>query len=630
MSIISEDTEREQQTSTAITASPESRMRSWPDYGTVWRWHFYAGILCIPFVIVLSITGTIYLFRPQIEAWQERPFDRIPVGAKESAAKKNMPYVAQVRAAVASVDGGKFAAMERASFAAASGELVTATRVMVDRNGERTRAYIDPSNNKVLGSVVEDERFIRVVRRIHGELLLGKRGSYVVETVASWTIVMVLTGMVLWWPRKMTAAGVLYPRLLSRGKTFWKDMHSVVGFWASGLILFLVTTGLPWSTFWGDYFKSVRRLTNTSVATQHWESGHEGHEGHRGDDTSEKPMMTATPRTAAKGPSWRNRVPDPSRYQLDEIERVAQFASTLQFDPPVIISPPSEANSVWTVKSETANRPQRQTIHFDAAAKKTIRHETFADQHWIDQIVGQGIALHEGQRFGWLNQLIALFATTALVMLSCSGLVLWWRRRDVSGLAPPASKRLNTTTQNQLSKPRLTMLACVVLLLGMYLPLFGASLVIVLVLDWLVFSRFKPIAIWTGRLAPASILLILCLFLVAGCSDTVRPVSGGTPGRLTSGGKPMSQMQVNVFTASDQSPLGRGYVAADGSFELVTNDSSEPLQLPSGTYHFTIESIGAEVIIPKEFSAPETTPLKISIADEQPIVLELPHFKGMD
>lgn len=28
-------------------------------YRTIWRWHFYAGIFCIPFVIVLAITGAI-------------------------------------------------------------------------------------------------------------------------------------------------------------------------------------------------------------------------------------------------------------------------------------------------------------------------------------------------------------------------------------------------------------------------------------------------------------------------------------------------------------------------------------------------------------------------------------------
>ena len=52
-------------------------MRSWPDYAAVWRLHFYAGIFCIPFVMLLSISGTIYLFRPQIEAWSERYLDAL-------------------------------------------------------------------------------------------------------------------------------------------------------------------------------------------------------------------------------------------------------------------------------------------------------------------------------------------------------------------------------------------------------------------------------------------------------------------------------------------------------------------------------------------------------------------------
>jgi hypothetical protein len=30
-------------------------------YNAVWRWHFYAGLFCIPFIIWLSLTGTIYL-----------------------------------------------------------------------------------------------------------------------------------------------------------------------------------------------------------------------------------------------------------------------------------------------------------------------------------------------------------------------------------------------------------------------------------------------------------------------------------------------------------------------------------------------------------------------------------------
>ena len=33
-----------------------------PFYNLAWRWHFYAGLFVIPFMILLSITGIIYLF----------------------------------------------------------------------------------------------------------------------------------------------------------------------------------------------------------------------------------------------------------------------------------------------------------------------------------------------------------------------------------------------------------------------------------------------------------------------------------------------------------------------------------------------------------------------------------------
>jgi len=36
-------------------------------YRTIWRWHFYAGIIFAPFLVMLAVTGSIYLFKPQIE-----------------------------------------------------------------------------------------------------------------------------------------------------------------------------------------------------------------------------------------------------------------------------------------------------------------------------------------------------------------------------------------------------------------------------------------------------------------------------------------------------------------------------------------------------------------------------------
>ena len=43
-------------------------------YHAIWRWHFYAGLFVLPFILILSVSGAIYLFKPQIDRWEERDF----------------------------------------------------------------------------------------------------------------------------------------------------------------------------------------------------------------------------------------------------------------------------------------------------------------------------------------------------------------------------------------------------------------------------------------------------------------------------------------------------------------------------------------------------------------------------
>ena len=181
--------------------SPASA-RSWPDYRAVWCWHFYAGLFCIPFVIVLSISGAIYLFKPQIEAWNDRHFDGLALqGSPTSAAD-------QIRAAPTAAPGSTFRAYELP--AAAN----SAARVIVSRDGEAVRVYVHPESLQALHMIPENQRFMRLLFKLHGELLLGARGSHLVELAASWTIIMIVTGLYLYWPRHAKGlGGVMYPRL---------------------------------------------------------------------------------------------------------------------------------------------------------------------------------------------------------------------------------------------------------------------------------------------------------------------------------------------------------------------------------------------------------------------------------
>lgn len=449
---------------------------AWPDYLTIWRWHFYAGLLCIPILLVLSVTGTIYLFKPQLQAMELGKYQAM----LPESSNPHLPISDQVTAALGHIPGSKFSAYELPPVGTTSAN--PTTKLILQVNDRQLASYQDPVSGKVIGQQFQDELPENFAKKIHGELMLGKRGSYLVELTACWTLVMVLTGLILWWPRTgWRFSGVVIPRLRIGGRTFWKDIHSVSGFWLSGLIVFLVVSGLPWATFWGDYFRSIRSVTGTAVAKQDWSSGHgrRGGSGHRHDGAESGGDAEVS-------------------YQLEDINQVAAFAKSQSLPSPVLIRPPQDKSRVWTVQSETQNRPLRTTIKYDVAKAAVVSTDDFAKKHWIDKMVGQGIAIHEGARFGVINQLLSLLATSGLVLLSGTAIVMWWSRRQV-GLGAP-SKRHDSAYE--VSMLRRIVLTLVLIVMAAAMPLFGISLVVVFLLDQLVFKRIPSVSRWLGLSRP--------------------------------------------------------------------------------------------------------------------------------
>jgi uncharacterized iron-regulated membrane protein len=567
--------------------SPTAANRAWPDYRAVWRWHFYAGLFCIPFVIVLSISGSIYLFKPQIEAWNEREFDHLQLTGRPASVAD------QVRAALAALPDSSLSAYELPASDQAAG------RVLLRQNGEAIRVYVHPETLAVLHTFPDDQRLTRWLFRLHGELLIGDWGSRLVELAASWTIVMILTGLYLWWPRQAKGlGGIVYPRLLSGSRIFWRDLHSVVGVWVSALALFLLVSGLPWAKLWGDYLKVARRVTGTASARQDWTNSSERRTSAGSGGSSEHGGH-------GHGGGSRRREDAPLPKDLSAFDRIAATVRPLQLSPPVQISPPARGAEHWAVKSMTANRPQRVSLVVDGETGAIISREGFSDRKLIDRFVAIGIAAHEGQLFGWPNQLLGLLTAAGLLTLCGSGVVLWWRRRESGVLGAPQAQ----------FNPRVSFgLILLVVLLGIYLPLFGASLVLVLLIERLILCRIPPVRDWLGlrpargRVAVQAALLLLAVGL-CGCGPS--PVAGGTKGTLRAGGDLLSEVQITIHHREGVAwqPLGFAVTASDGTFELVTNRAEGPLRLAPGEYRCTLESVGAPVRVPKEYSQPETTPL---------------------
>lgn len=453
----------------APTTTRTKPLRRKAVYNAVWRWHFYAGLFCLPFVIWLALTGSIYVWRPQIETWLDRPYDRLPVTGPAVAPD------AQVAAALAAVPGSsldKYVLPQRPD---------GAVRVLVSRGGADMRVYVDPRSLAVLKVATEEKRPMRVVFHLHGELLAGPVGSYLVEIAACWAIVMLLTGLYLWWPSgRAGLAGVLYPRLRGGSRLFWRDVHATTGIWVSLLALGLILSGLPWAKAWGGYLTQVRALTGTSRGGVDWTIGgkapaadamlgkHAGHEGMR--------------------------MPGPP-IRPGELARVIAAVRPLDVAPPVLILPPARAGAPWSVVSDAADRPLRSDLKVDGVTGRILARTPFAQRHWIDRAIGYGIAAHEGALFGLVNQILGTLTALFLMILTVSGAVMWWRRRPAGVLGAPP----------RLFRPRLaTGLVGAIVGLGICLPLFGATLVCVLLLERVVLRRLARPRRWLGlRALPA-------------------------------------------------------------------------------------------------------------------------------
>ncbi|WP_109809038.1 PepSY-associated TM helix domain-containing protein [Sphingosinithalassobacter portus] len=417
-------------------------------YGTIWRWHFYAGLFVLPFIMILSVTGAIYLFKPQIDRWEERAYQGQPMSGAVSADR-------QLAAALAASPGMRFN-YYRLPARPDDAALIH----MIAPDGAQRDVFVSPQG-KVLGSRDPTAGISETIARIHGSLLIGTWGDWLVELAASWTIVLILTGLYLWWPRPFRLAGTLWPRLSLRGRPLLREIHRVTGFWIAGLVLVMLASGLPWAGAWGSAFQWARTELGLVKGPQDWKIGVDtGHAGHHPDMPMAMPSMSQ-----AVG------LPLSVFVAKAQQEHLAFPALVLPPHAPQRFGPPT--GDVWTAKSEAQNRWLGRQVTYDPVTGAETGRRGFADQHVIDRIVNTGVAWHEGQLFGWVNQLIGVLTAIALITISILGVTMWLKRKPQGRFGAPP-------TGAGAGKP---WMIAVLILLALLLPLFGVSLLILLAVD---------------------------------------------------------------------------------------------------------------------------------------------------
>ncbi|MDF1671550.1 MAG: PepSY domain-containing protein [Roseovarius sp.] len=457
-------------TNIQVSEQPAHDPRSF--YLTTWRWHFYAALYVVPFLMILAVTGLTMLW---ISVLSGRDGEWIQIERQAQA----LPVSELGRAAIAAVPDGEL----RNYIAPRADNLVALFRV--DQGGEATMVAVNPYTADIVTKIPRRGGWYDLANDIHGTLLLGTTGDRLIEIAASLTMVLIATGLYLWWPRDRSVASVLLPDLRARGRAMWRTLHVTTGVWISLFLVVFLISGLSWSGIWGE--KLVQAWSTFPAEKFDAPLSEDIHASMNHGSRKEVPWVLEQ----TQMPLSDTRVVSTARpdgpVSLDE---AVAIAVSLGFQNRFQLSFPKGPDGVWTISrdsmsNDSSDPTSDRTVHVDQYTGAALTDVKFADYSVYGQAMAVGIAFHEGDLGIWnivLNTLVCL----SVIILSVSGIVLWWKRRPANTLrlaAPPRPKSIALWRGALL----------VGLAISMMFPLAGLTLLTVLAADYLVLSRIPPL-----------------------------------------------------------------------------------------------------------------------------------------
>jgi uncharacterized iron-regulated membrane protein len=436
-------------------------------YRAVWRWHFYAGLMVLPFLVILAVTGALYLFRDEIDAIVHA--DLKTVAASENAAR--VQPSAMVAAALAAYPGTAVKFTDPPS-PTSSAEITVAT----GSAGKRA-VYVNPHDGKVLGSLPDRGAIMWTIRTLHSLKYFGAFARSLIEIAAGWSILLVASGIYLWWPRSQTG-GVMSIRGTPKRRVFWRDMHAVSGILVGFFIVFLAVTGMPWSGVWGEKVNEWANGSNfgypPGVRVSVPMSGDHLDHVAKTSWSLEQAKIPQSPSGAAHGTA-----------EPIGLDRAVEIFEQLGLHRGYAVNIPQTEDGVYTGSVYPDDLAEQRVVHLDQYTGKPLIDMSYADYGPLGKTLEWGINVHLGQEFGLANQIVLTIVCLLIVLLAVSAGVMWWKRRPRGSLGVPplpADKRV------------LRGLIAMLAVGGVVFPLVGVSLVAMLLLDWIYMRATK-----TGR-----------------------------------------------------------------------------------------------------------------------------------
>ncbi|EAZ80803.1 PepSY-associated TM helix domain-containing protein [Algoriphagus machipongonensis] len=201
--------------------------------------HLYLGLITGLLFFIIALSGAIYTWQPEFSRIafhqeikpEEQPF--ISISDIKNTLEKDFP------------EGDFRTALYR--------DKESAIEVLIYVPGTYFHAYINPYSGELIHLQDMNKGWISKLKNLHRNLLLGPPGREIVHWVTLMAMFMLITGLVIWWPaRGKPSKGKFSIKWTASPKKLNYDLHNILGFYATWILIFTIGTGI----FWG--FEVVR------------------------------------------------------------------------------------------------------------------------------------------------------------------------------------------------------------------------------------------------------------------------------------------------------------------------------------------------------------------------------------
>ncbi|MGD1320358.1 PepSY-associated TM helix domain-containing protein [Chryseobacterium sp. 2R14A] len=374
--------------------------------------HLWLGLSVGLIIFIVSITGTLFVFKDEVENFTRK---EVIYHNEQNIAQKQVLPIRTLEKMVDEQVKEKFKIHwvnvpidKKMSYQFYWYEHNTETWNYFDEFPIYKLAYVNPYNGKVLKVYDEKNGFFNIVKSIHWSFLLKQDwGKYVVGIPVIIFIIMLISGIILWWPKNKAARKQRFSFKWENVKS-WKrknyDLHNVLGFYASIFALIFSITGLFYAFF---VVQAMIYFVFSGGSTAYPDFSHITTKAPiemRTDSTLDKVIATVQ----AKYPDSYGFSVDLGHPHMDDHEH---------------------PNFEVYVKHLSYSYHKSSSLIFDENSGELLHTHDMKDKNFGEKTVGANYDIHVGSILGLPTKIIAFIVSLICASLPVTGFLIWWGRR---------------------------------------------------------------------------------------------------------------------------------------------------------------------------------------------------------